>query len=143
MKRNKRLSHKILTAFLCASSLIQLRANFCAFKDSFPQLSPQYTYPRQILAYKAVVPPEIDGHILDPAWEGTEWSESFVDISDSTPPRFQTEAKVTWDSNWLYIAARLIEPSVWANLTHHSEVRALYLGTSALVALANICAKHR
>ena len=131
----KRLSYKILTAFLCASSLNQLRAGFCAFRDSYPKLSPQYTYPRQLMAYKTIVPPEIDGHIFDSAWEGTDWSESFVDISSSTPPRFQTQAKVMWDFDWLYVAARLIEPCTWANLSLHSEVRALCLRTHALMHL--------
>ena len=37
-------------------------------------------------------------------------------------PRFQTRQKVRWDDEWLYIAAELEEPQVWANNTKHDCV---------------------
>ena len=27
-----------------------------------------------------------------------------------------------WDADWLYIAAELEEPQIWANITRHNEV---------------------
>ncbi len=48
----------------------------------------------------------------------------FVDIQgDAKPkPRFRTRAKMLWDDNYLYIAAEIQEPHVWATLTNHDSV---------------------
>ncbi len=41
------------------------------------------------------------------------------DAEAERAPRFRTRAKVLWDENYLYIAAELEEPHVWATLTNH------------------------
>ena len=66
----------------------------------------------------------IDGKLNDPAWATAEWTDDFADIQgDSKPkPRFRTRAKMLWDDQYLYIAAELEEPHVWATLTNHDSV---------------------
>ncbi|KAK9831484.1 hypothetical protein WJX81_000850 [Elliptochloris bilobata] len=74
------------------------------------------------MAYKVEAPPVIDGRLEETAWTEVGWSDDFVDISNNKPPRFQTQVKVRLDAEWLYIAATLSEPNVWANVTRHSQV---------------------
>jgi hypothetical protein len=68
--------------------------------------------------------PKIDGSIGDAAWSLAEWTEYFVDIEGSLKPlpRFKTRAKMLWDDAYLYIAADMEEPHVWATLTEHDSV---------------------
>mmetsp|Transcript_14472 Transcript_14472/g.35005 ORF Transcript_14472/g.35005 Transcript_14472/m.35005 type:complete len:408 (+) Transcript_14472:189-1412(+) len=94
----------------------ELAAPRCSFAD---------LYPRQLVAYKVERPPSIDGDLDEPAWDQVPWSAPFVDIRGTPPgpsPRFATAVKIRWDAAFLYIAARLQEPDVWANLTQHDSV---------------------
>lgn len=80
-------------------------------------------YPEQYVAHRALVPPVIDGVVEgDPAWEGIAWTSDFVDIGAGPKPRLRTRAKVRWDESFLYFAAHLEEPDVFANVTSHDDV---------------------
>ncbi len=80
--------------------------------------------PLQYSCVRAVTPVKIDGKLDDPAWQKAAWTDWFVDIQgDAKPkPRFRTRAKMLWDDEFLYIAAELEEPDVWATLTAHDSV---------------------
>jgi len=96
--------------------LSPVAANTCGF----PEL-----YPRQYVAYFAASPPVIDGRLDEQFWADVGWSQSFVDIRGidyTPPPRFDTRVKVRWDATFLYVAARLEEPQIWANITQHDQV---------------------
>jgi hypothetical protein len=58
------------------------------------------------------------------AWQAVPWTKDFQDIEgDSKPkPRFRTRAKMLWNDEYLYVAAELEEPHVWATLTGHDSV---------------------
>src|ERR1700735_844955 len=73
---------------------------------------------------RAKTPIRIDGKLNDPAWKKAKWTTDFVDIEGSAKPkpRFRTRAKMLWDDQYLYIAAELQEPDVWATLTAHDSV---------------------
>lgn len=66
----------------------------------------------------------VDGKLDDDAWTSARWTEDFVDIEGSLKPKptFRTRAKLLWDEQYLYIAAELEEPHVWATLTNHDAV---------------------
>lgn len=90
---------------------------------SFPR--PQIAYdPRHYVCYRTETPIVIDGRADEPAWQKASWTESFVDIEgDRKPaPRFETRAKMLWDSACFYIAAELAEPDVWGTLTQRDAV---------------------
>lgn len=80
--------------------------------------------PKQYDCPRATSPVKIDGHLDDAAWNKAPWSDAFVDISgeDHPKPRFRTRMKMLWDDDYLYIAAELEEPHVWATLTKHDSV---------------------
>ncbi len=67
---------------------------------------------------------QIDGRIDESAWQNAQWSTRFVDIQGDefpTPP-YQTRFKMLWDDRYLYIAAFLQDPHVWATLSKHDQI---------------------
>jgi hypothetical protein len=80
--------------------------------------------PHRYVCRHADGPIVIDGRLDDPAWSRAPWTEPFADIEGDRrpPPRFQTRAKLLWDDQYLYIAAELEEPHVWATLTEHDQI---------------------
>lgn len=66
----------------------------------------------------------IDGRLDDPAWATAPWTADFVDIEGAAKPRphLRTRAKILWDDTYLYIAAELTDPHLWATLTAHDSV---------------------
>lgn len=67
-------------------------------------------------------PVQVDGKLDE--WANVPWTSPFVDIEgDSKPkPRFMTRAKIAWDATFLYVAAELEEPHLWATYTKHDSV---------------------
>ncbi|HDZ41172.1 MAG TPA: carbohydrate-binding family 9-like protein [Bacteroidetes bacterium] len=66
----------------------------------------------------------IDGVLDDLSWRSAEWTKDFVDIEGElkTPPLHRTRVKMLWDDNFLYIAAELTEPHIWARLRQRDTV---------------------
>jgi hypothetical protein len=80
--------------------------------------------PKGYVCRHTAAPIVVDGKLDDPAWADAPWTDDFVDIQDGAmpKPRFHTHAKMLWDDGYLYIAAELEEPHVWATLTQHDSV---------------------
>ena len=66
----------------------------------------------------------IDGQIDEAGWRMAPWTSLFVDIEGEAKPkpRFKTRAKMLWDANYLYIAAEMEEPNLWATYDRHDMV---------------------
>jgi hypothetical protein len=79
---------------------------------------------REYQAPWVAVPPDIDGRLEDPAWLAAPWSEAFVDIEGSVrpAPRWATRVRMAWDDAYLYLAAELEEPDLWATITTRDAV---------------------
>ena len=80
--------------------------------------------PRSYVCYRTPSPLAVDGRLDEAAWEATPWTTDFVDIEGATAPvpRFRTRAKMLWDDERFYVAARLEEPDLWATLTQRDTV---------------------
>lgn len=80
--------------------------------------------PRTYICPRVAAPPVIDGKLDDAAWRAAPWTPDFVDIEGPArpAPRFRTRAKMVWDGEYLYVAAELEEPHVWATLREHDSV---------------------
>jgi hypothetical protein len=80
--------------------------------------------PERYDCVRADAPVKVDGKLDDAAWKRARWTPLFVDIEGSAKlkPRFKTRAKMTWDSEYFYIAAELEEPHLWATYTQHDSV---------------------
>ena len=65
-----------------------------------------------------------DGILNELDWEAAPWTDYFVDIEgDLKPaPHYKTRLKMLWDSEYLYIAAEMEEPHIWATLRQRDTV---------------------
>lgn len=66
----------------------------------------------------------IDGIPDEAVWQHAPLITRFTDISGEgyPTPRFRTQARMLWDDRYLYIAAELQEPEVWANLRQRDTI---------------------
>lgn len=80
--------------------------------------------PKTYTAPTTPTPLQIDGQLNEPAWQSAPWTDLFLDIEGPAKPRprFATRAKLLWDANYLYIAADLEEPHLWATYDKHDMV---------------------
>jgi hypothetical protein len=78
--------------------------------------------PLSYAAPKVKAPIQVDGRLDE--WKSIPWTPLFVDIEGSAKPlpRFKTRAKMAWDDDYLYVAAELEEPHLWATYTQHDSV---------------------
>lgn len=85
----------------------------------------KFTPPRHYICMRTDRPLVIDGRLDEPAWTKALWSEPFADIRgylSTRVPLFTTRMKMLWDDQYLYIAAQLDEPHVWATLKERNSV---------------------
>lgn len=81
--------------------------------------------PSHYVCYRAAQAVKVDGDIYTAEWESTPWTDYFVDIQGSNrpeKPRHNCRAKLLWDDQYLYIAAEMEEPHLWATLTQRESV---------------------
>ena len=105
------------------SLLILLTLGACSTNEpvKFTELYP--FNPLTYVAYRTT-PLTIDGNIEKEEWQKAPWTEDFADIRGKEydpQPKYRTRAKMLWDDNYLYIAAELEEPHIWANVTQRDE----------------------
>ena len=83
-----------------------------------------FTTPRQYTAYQTTDNIKIDGKLKEASWSNVAWSDYFTDIEGkiSAEPSFKTRFKILWDSQYVYIAAELEEPHIWATLKQHDDI---------------------
>jgi hypothetical protein len=95
--------------------------NGLGFSERF---APMLTVPRGYVCYKPAGPIHIDGLLNESSWNNAPKTDAFADISgyDFPKPQHHTSAKMLWDDKYLYIAAELEEPHIWATLRQHDAV---------------------
>ncbi|NSL89216.1 carbohydrate-binding family 9-like protein [Chitinophaga sp. Mgbs1] len=91
------------------------------FSESF---KPFTGTPEHYVCYHITDSITIDGKLDEAAWQQVNWTNDFVDIEGSKRPQppLQTRVKMMWDQQYLYIAATLREPHIWATLRDHDAV---------------------
>ncbi|MBW6513541.1 MAG: carbohydrate-binding family 9-like protein [Candidatus Syntrophosphaera sp.] len=80
--------------------------------------------PRSYTCFHTFREIRVDGSLDEPDWMEAPWTELFTDIEGEIQPapHLDTRVKMLWDSQGLYIAARLYDPHIWAKLTQHDSV---------------------
>ncbi len=80
--------------------------------------------PKEYVCRRASRAPVVDGDLGDAAWRQAPWTGEFVDIEGAVKPRprFRTRARLLWDQRYLYVAADMEEPHVWATLSEHDSI---------------------
>jgi hypothetical protein len=102
----------------------QIKEAKILLSESAKGLEHLFTIPQAYTVSHTQNPPEIDGDITDTAWSKAAWSANFADIEGAkrADPYLNTQVKMLWDDKYLYVAANLDEPHVWANLKIHDQV---------------------
>lgn len=82
------------------------------------------TDPPRYLCSKTTQPLVIDGKLDESAWQQATWTDDFVDIEGDAQPKplYRTRAKMVWDENYLYVAAEIEEPHLWATYDQHDQI---------------------
>ncbi|OFY08551.1 MAG: hypothetical protein A2W93_01380 [Bacteroidetes bacterium GWF2_43_63] len=80
--------------------------------------------PKSYVCYRTSEPVNIDGMPAEQAWSKAEWTDLFIDIEGDlkSKPAQNTQVKMLWDNDYLYILAELEEENIWAYLDKHDEV---------------------
>jgi len=93
-------------------------------QDAFKEFPDLFTVPYSYVTKHVKQPPVIDGDVEDAVWQQAQWTQDFQDIEGRLKPAppLQTNVKMLWDDNYLYVAARIKDPHVWATLTHHDDI---------------------
>jgi hypothetical protein len=65
-----------------------------------------------------------DGLLNESDWTRAEWSDDFIDITGDPKlkPSFRTRIKMLWDDDYLYVAAELTEPDIWATIHKRDSI---------------------
>ncbi|WP_102408009.1 carbohydrate-binding family 9-like protein [Parabacteroides bouchesdurhonensis] len=84
---------------------------------------PDYNPPTYV-CYKAPAPIHIDGRLTDEEWGAIPVVSDFTDIEGGSrpAPELQTQVKIAYDDQGLYVGAILEEPHVWATITKHDSI---------------------
>lgn len=72
--------------------------------------------PKQYTCLKTTTNMVIDGYLAASEWNSAVWTDNFVDIEGTLKPKplHHTRVKMLWDETYLFIAAEMIEPHIWA-----------------------------
>ena len=112
-----------LKSSLIIFSVLCFQSNVFA-QNPFSGLEFLFTEPKSYILHQAPAPLNIDGELKEQSWLDIPWTDYFVDIEgDLKPaPAYKTRVKMLWDANYLYIAAELEEPHLWANKQAEKDI---------------------
>lgn len=125
-QENKRLYSRILQ-YIFITGLLVFQASCSGSPDSIGgtgSIIPPEPDPENYICYRPGGVIVIDGILNESDWGAVPWTDNFVDIEgDAKPqPEFRTRAKMLWDDTYLYVAAELEEPHIWATLRQRDTV---------------------
>jgi len=105
-------------------TLLFFTAGILCFSNVWAQLQLLDQFPKTYVAYRTTGELTMDGRLDEDDWQNAEWTDNFVDIEgDKRPaPLYRTRVKMLWDDEYLYIAAELEEPHIWATYTERNSV---------------------
>jgi hypothetical protein len=108
---------KILIIACCNSYSTHAQNLFRAYEELF-------TKPLQYTCFQTDERMTMDGKMNEVSWNKAKWSEYFTDIEGSKKPtpKFSTRFKLLWDKNYLYVAAELTDPDLWAVMNERDQL---------------------
>ncbi len=105
-------------------TLLFFTAGLLCFSNVWAQLQLLDQFPKTYVAYRTTGELTMDGRLDEDDWQNVAWTEDFVDIEGDkrAAPLYRTRVKMLWDDDYLYIAAELEEPHIWATYTERNSV---------------------
>jgi len=86
------------------------------------QLDSDIVNPKTYVVYKTITPIIIDGKATESNWENAKSTSNFIDIEGIKIPNQQTNVKMLWDDNFLYVYAKLHEEHVWGDIKERDQI---------------------
>ncbi len=110
MKRNLLIILFILTTICLSANHFPVPA-----KDIIPAYYPCYKTNESI---------NIDGKMEENSWQKALWSTPFIDIEGNVKPKpfYNTQVKMLYDKDYLYVLALMEDKNLWATLTERDAV---------------------
>jgi hypothetical protein len=94
--------------------------------EQFKEFERMFVQPKHYVVSYTATPPLIDGNIDEESWSAAAWTDDFRDIegklSQRPLPYYATKAKMLWDRDYLYVAAKLDDEHVWGTLDRHDQI---------------------
>jgi hypothetical protein len=93
-------------------------------QEAFNKMPQLFTIPKHYTVTYTSQAPKIDGNINDAVWKQADRTGQFVDIEGDLKPKpnLNTQLKMLWSDSCLFVAVKMEEPHLWANLTRHDAV---------------------
>lgn len=116
------LKNNLKSILLSSAALLSQSDAFS--QNPFSGMENLFTTPKSYTLFQAKTPLNIDGELNEKSWKDTPWTDYFINIEgeDKPAPAYKTRVKMLWDEKYLYIAAELEEPHLWANKQPEKDI---------------------
>lgn len=104
------------------SFLVVAFSNCTKKKTLSVHLDSEIVSPKTYVVYKTNAPLIIDGKDTETDWENAKFTSNFIDIEGVKIPNQQTNVKMLWDDNYLYVYAKLNEEHIWGDIKVRDQV---------------------
>jgi hypothetical protein len=101
----------------CTAFVVVLTTTFSFVASTLPGAQGQSTQPPVYEVSRTGTAIKIDGKLDDLPWSKVAGTGKFVNNSDGSSARFETEAKILYDDNYLYFSFRSVDENIWSTLT--------------------------
>lgn len=108
--------------FTCVLFLAFLISNCNTQKPIAINLDADIINPKTYVVYKTTNALIIDGEADEQDWKHAKFTSNFIDIEGVKIPNQQTNVKMLWDKNFLYVYAKLHEKHIWGDITKRDQV---------------------
>lgn len=96
----------------------------CQSKQNVLQVdvTEEVVQPKQYIIGRCNEEITVDGKANEACWKSALFTDSFIDIEGEKIPKYDTQVKMLWDDQFLYIFAQLEEPHIWGDIQQRDEV---------------------
>lgn len=95
----------------------------CNSKESIEvDLSKEVVFPKTYVVHKISQSLSIDGKADEMDWKNAAFTANFIDIEGIKIPSQATKVKMLWDTDFLYVYAKLYEKHIWGDITKRDAV---------------------
>ncbi|GAA5021288.1 hypothetical protein GCM10011506_03060 [Marivirga lumbricoides] len=112
---------KLLFPLLLLSFFISCQSENPVNANLVVDVSTEIVQPKKYIVAKAESL-TIDGFANESAWQNADFTDSFIDIEGVKTPRYNTQVKMLWDDNFLYVYAEMEEPHIWGDLKQRDTI---------------------
>jgi len=88
----------------------------------YVDVSEDIVTPKHYIITKTTNDIVIDGNANETSWNTAKFTDKFIDIEGVKTPKYNTQVKMLWDDNYLYVYAELKESHIWGDLKQRDTI---------------------